>query len=119
MNVAVMVNLMMKCGYVMILDQCMWPKCTREVSLCNHHRMMKSGLLKTNMILPPLTMSMTTPFDPPLRRCRERLPMPPLEGVYSPSNGHPLLPSMPSRGWAGVEGTEAEWVHRRQSCHSG
>jgi hypothetical protein len=38
--------------------------------LWHHHRMMKSGLVKTNMLLPPLTMSMTTPSDPSLRRCR-------------------------------------------------
>jgi hypothetical protein len=43
MNMAVMVDLMMKCGYVMTLGLCPWPKGMLKVPLWNYHRMMKSG----------------------------------------------------------------------------
>jgi hypothetical protein len=43
MNMAVMVHLMMKCGYVMTLGLCLWPKGMLKVPLWNHHRMKKSG----------------------------------------------------------------------------
>jgi hypothetical protein len=33
MHMAVMVDLMMKCGYVMTLGQCLWPKCMPQVPL--------------------------------------------------------------------------------------
>jgi hypothetical protein len=76
MNMAVMVDLMMKCGYVMILDQCLWPTCMLKVPLWTHHRMMNSGLVQTNMLLPPLTMSMKRFNDNSFRPTSTEVPRP-------------------------------------------